>query len=86
MILKTVVFFSFISFLLLFSVQAQDGYRRNKDADVTHYVFDLSLNDEDQMIIGEAEIQVAFRRVTDTFALDLVGKTGDFGMELLEVL
>ena len=86
MILKKVVFFSFFSFLLLFSVQAQDGYRRNKDADVTHYVFTLSLNDDDQSIIGEAEIQVAFKRVTDTLALDLVGKTGDFGMELLGVL
>jgi len=68
------------------SVYAQDSYQRNDNADVQHYKFDLSLNDESNEISGQTQITVNFEKVTDTFAIDLIGKSEGFGMELLEVL
>ena len=63
----------------------QDGYPRNESADVKHYVFDLSLNDLNNEIVGESSITVGFDNEVKDFALDLVGKSGEFGMELTGV-
>ena len=77
-----------LSFLLLpiAAMNAQDTYKRNKDADVQHYRFDLTVNDVSNEIIGQSFIKVKFEKEIDTFALDLIGKSNDFGMEILEVL
>ena len=64
----------------------QDVYQRNYDADVQHYLFNLSLNDDTNEIIGEAEVSVEFLKTIDTFNLDLIGKNGTYGMEIIEVL
>ncbi|MCA0933070.1 M1 family metallopeptidase [Lutimonas saemankumensis] len=84
------IFRSFIAiFLLLFtinSVLAQDAYQKNKSADVLHYCFQLSLNDASNVIEGKAEIKVNFTKDVEEFNLDLVGKSGEYGMELIQVL
>ena len=67
------------------SVFAQDTYKRNISADVQHYVFSLSLNDNNNEITGESLITVNLENTTDTFALDLIGRSGNFGMELTGV-
>ena len=63
----------------------QDTYQRNTSADVQDYIFSLTLNDETNEIFGEAIINVDFKNEVNTFALDLIGKTGVFGMELTGV-
>ena len=80
------LFFIILSILLVTSAMAQDVYERSPDADVQHYLFNLSLNDETNEIIGEAEISVEFSKSTSIFKLDLIGKTGIYGMEVIEVL
>ncbi|MEP5611359.1 MAG: M1 family aminopeptidase [Cyclobacteriaceae bacterium] len=73
--------------LLLFSFisLAQDVYERNTSANVQGYVFSLILNDENNKIEGEAIVTVELDTEAETFALDLVGKSGEFGMEISEV-
>jgi len=79
-------YFLWLSLFVYTAVSAQDTYKRNTNADVQHYVFSLSLNDFNNEIIGEAEIDVDFKKATDTFALDLITKKGSYGMEVTEVL
>ncbi|UCE94240.1 MAG: M1 family metallopeptidase, partial [Flavobacteriaceae bacterium] len=77
------------TFLLLFTVNSvlgQDTYQKNKSADVLHYCFQLSLNDASNVIQGKAEIKVSFAEDVEEFSLDLVGKSGKYGMELIHVL
>lgn len=83
---KPHLLFILLSILLSPFAKAQDVYERNNDADVQHYLFSLSLNDDTNEIIGEAEINVKFKKVVETFNLDLIGKSGLYGMEILEVL
>lgn len=73
-------------FFAIVSGYAQDVYERNELADVKKYVFNLSVNDESNEVIGVAEILVDFKVKLDTFKLDLVGKNGLYGMKLTEVL
>ena len=83
---KQYLFFIILGIFLVTSAMAQDVYQRSLDADVQHYLFNLSLNDNTNEIIGEAEISVEFKKSTDIFNLDLIGKTAVYGMEVIEVL
>jgi aminopeptidase N len=65
---------------------AQDLYPKNEQVDIQNYIFGLSLNDENNEIKGEAEITVSFKSEAVPFALDLIQKSGEFGMEVTEVL
>ncbi|WP_231562596.1 M1 family metallopeptidase [Muricauda sp. MAR_2010_75] len=65
---------------------AQDAYPKNENVDVQHYVFGLSLTDASNKIQGETQVTVSFKEKAVPFALDLVGKSGEFGMEVTEVL
>lgn len=76
----------FTAVCLLFNpVNAQDIYKRNASADVQHYIFNLSLSDKNNEISGEALVTVNFDKLKDTFALDLMAKSGNYGMEVTEV-
>ncbi len=66
MILKFTQNFLLI-FLCVSSVHAQDSYKRNDNADVQHYRFDLALNDDSNEISGQTYITVNFEKVTDLF-------------------
>ena len=71
--------------LLVNSLYAQDTYERNTTVDVQHYIFNLSLNDGNNEISGEALVTVNFDKLKDTFALDLIAKSDNYGMEVTEV-
>lgn len=76
---------SFIFFIFLtigLCAKAQDTYQRNTSADVQGYVFGLILNDESNTIKGEAEITVDFKKEVTPFALDLIAKSGAYGMSV----
>ncbi|PIF01146.1 MAG: metallopeptidase [Maribacter sp.] len=66
-------------------ISAQDLYPKNGTVDVHDYIFNLSLNDENNNIKGEAIINVMFKSGVDRFVLDLIGKSGDYGMEVTAV-
>lgn len=63
----------------------QDTYKRNTSVDIQHYTFKLLLNDTTNQIIGEAQINVDFKKEIGEFALDLIGKTDTYGMEVIGV-
>lgn len=63
----------------------QDVYEKNLSADVQNYVFSLKLNDDNNKIEGEASITVNFDSKIETFALDLIGQSGAYGMEVRSV-
>ncbi len=65
---------------------AQDIYQRNSSADVQGYVFALTLNDANNQIKGETEISVTFGEAINEFTLDLIAKTGEYGMTVDKVL
>jgi len=71
-----------ISFLIGQFSNAQDTYARNTSADVSSYVFNLSLNDSDNSIDGEALVTVDFKAEVNEFSLDLISKSEKYGMEL----
>ena len=71
--------------LLIETGYAQDAYQRNLFADVQHYVFSLALNDNSNEIFGESLITVNLENTTHPFVLDLIGKSGQYGMELTGV-
>jgi len=67
---------------------AADDYPRDWDVDVEHYRFHLTLNDDSNVIEGDAEITVRFARAgIGEFFLDLVGRDPQdgSGMEVLTV-
>lgn len=53
--------------------------------DVQHYRFNLTLKDDTDRIEGLAEITLRFKQASNSFALDLTGKTKDKGMEVSTV-
>lgn len=75
-------------FLLLFVVflNAQDQYLKNESVDVTGYVFNLFLNDDNNEIKGDAQITIDFKNEVDQFSLDLIGKSGTYGMNVTQVM
>ncbi len=74
-----------VTLLGISKVYTQDVYVRNESADVQHYVFNLTLNDESNEINGEALITVDFKADAENFSLDLIKKNNEFGMELTGV-
>ena len=61
---------------LCMGVQAQRNYS-HPSIDVLHYTFSLALNDENNMIKGEAIISVLFLQPVSGFDLDLVKKNNN---------
>jgi len=82
---KAYLIITAIVFLFFNSTYAQDDYKRNESADVQSYVFNISLNDANNEIKGESLITVEFKNEVEKFSLDLIGKSGDYGMELTGV-
>ena len=83
--LKKYIWIAFLLFLGILNLDAQDLYPKNEAVDVLDYTFNLSLYDTDDEIRGEALIQVAFKNEVKEFVLDLIGKSGMFGMEVTGV-
>ena len=79
-------YFLLLTFLFIGNLlNAQDTYQRNTSADVQSYIFNLSLNDDNNEIKGEAELAVDFKNEVSEFALDLIAKSETYGMEITGV-
>lgn len=67
--------------------QESDGYPRIAEIDILHYRFELELNDENDMIKGQAHIDLVLRDAVSEFGLDLVSSNGKGkGMEVSSVV
>jgi aminopeptidase N len=68
----------FISFclLLLPKIVLADDYPVNKNIDIKHYAFHLTLSDVNDEIVGNSQITVLFKKAgIQSFRLDLINKT-----------
>lgn len=74
-----------VSFAGITKVFTQDTYDRNLLADVKHYVFNLSLNDDNDKIKGETLVTVDFKEGANSFSLDLIKKSENYGMQVSAV-
>lgn len=84
--LKASIVFGLIILLSATKLFSQDVYNRNSSADVQEYIFALSLNDDNNQIKGEAEITVDFKNEVNEFFLDLMAKSGDYGMTIDKII
>ena len=78
--------FYLIFLLSVCNAFAQVQYTKNVGADVQKYIFNLALNDATNQIEGEAQIKVKVDKNTNSFTLDLIEKSGDYGMVVSSVL
>jgi aminopeptidase N len=84
----TIKIHKLFTLILLFYINvnsAQDTYKKSESANVKHYIFNLSLNDDNNKIIGESVITVDFDENTEQFSLDLISKSGVYGMTVTGV-
>jgi aminopeptidase N len=71
-------------FFALVCAASADTYPRQPDVDAVHYVFRLTLGDENDEIAGEADVDMRFTREGVTqFALDLASASSGKGMTVL---
>ena len=76
-----------IAFFILdhFILTAQDVYERQESVDVKSYVFNLKLSDETNVIKGEALVTADFNNPSKQLTLDLIKKSGLYGMTITGV-
>lgn len=83
-IIKNILFA--ISLFLLPNLAWADDYPVNKNIDIKHYAFYLTLSDDTDAIFGNAKINILFKNHgTQSFRLDLINKTPERqgkGMEI----
>lgn len=85
MAISTKAIYAIVLFLLCIPLSAQDTYVRNEAADVLDYVFGLTLHDDNNEIKGEALITVEFQNKKEPIRLDLIAKSGKYGMTVTSV-
>ncbi|MCB0653846.1 MAG: M1 family metallopeptidase [Saprospiraceae bacterium] len=84
---KKIISGFFCLFLSIGVVLAQNHLPRFEQIDVLHYIFQLELSDENDIIKGKANVTIHFLKDSDAFALDLASKTStNAGMEVSTVL
>jgi len=85
--MKSLIFWIFSLVLCPFFISAQSpAYNPQINTlDVQHYRFNLTLKDDTDRIEGLAEITLRFKKASNSFALDLVNKNKDKGMEVSAV-
>ncbi len=68
------------------AVVAQNSIPRLQQLDVQHYIFNLELSDESDLIKGEAVVRLRYLQDVEALQLDLVGPQGDGkGMSVISV-
>lgn len=63
--------------LLVIPAHSKDPYPVNKNLDIQHYVFNLEVNDANDVLIGKSEITFRLSGNTPYFEIDLTGKKPD---------
>ncbi|GAA4280457.1 M1 family metallopeptidase [Gaetbulibacter aestuarii] len=83
-ILKKILL-SLAGILQVYFLSAQDLYKRQPLANVQAYDFHVTLNDSTNVIQGEALVTVDLKAEANSFSLDLIKKTGLYGMTVTGV-
>src|SRR5262245_11987785 len=75
-----------LGFLTFAPPAVADNYPRQPGVDVVHYVFRLSLSDDNNEIIGESTAEIRFvRNDVSEVSLDLASASNGKGMTVAEV-
>ena len=70
--------FTLAALFLIPTITKADSYPINKNIDIKHYAFELSLSDNKDEIIGTTKITITFNQAgVENFRLDLINKTLD---------
>jgi len=70
--------FTIAALILIPTITKADSYPINKNIDIKHYAFELSLSDNNDEIIGTTKITITFKQAgVENFRLDLINKTLD---------
>jgi len=88
LILENIIMKQFFLFLWCTAgvALASDPYPKNPAIDVTHYVFQLEVNDNNDRIEGMASVTILFKNTISEFELDLVNKDASGkGMEVKSI-
>ena len=64
----------------------QDVYAKNDLIDIKHYTFNLTLQDESDVIYGQTYITFDAEPNASTASFDLIQKSGKYGMEIMSVI
>lgn len=76
-------YFFIISLLTSTSISAQNHHTRFEAIDVKHYRFEIAVNDSNNIIYGQAEISILFKKNAAFFELDLIQKNQENGFGML---
>jgi aminopeptidase N len=71
---KRFIIFLIFSFSLFSCALAQDDYLRQNEIDILHYSFKITLEDSQDLILGETTLKIKFKDKVKAFYLDLVKK------------
>ena len=75
---KIFILFTLAALFLIPTITKADSYPINKNIDIKHYAFELSLSDNKDEIIGTTKITITFNQAgVENFRLDLINKTLD---------
>ncbi len=75
---KIISLFTVAALFLIPTITKADSYPINKNIDIKHYAFELSLSDNNDEIIGTTKITITFKQAgVENFRLDLINKTLD---------
>ncbi len=75
-----------LAILLVISAKAKDPYPVNKNLDVLHYVFNLEVNDANDVLSGKSEITFRLTGNSSYFEIDLTSKKPDgTGMQVDQI-
>lgn len=77
--MKTIPLFLFaVSFLILPPLLSADTYPINRNIDIKHYSFEITVSDTSDEIIGTTQITILFKNAgVNSFRLDLINKAED---------
>jgi len=73
-----IIFLALITTISFFTdLQAQKHYERLAKIDIENYQFNISINDNNDVIQGSALVTVHFKKDIDSFQLDLINESAD---------
>ena len=86
-IIRSYQFFLLLIGIHIIPLAAQDHHDRYEDIDILNYHFEINLADSVDLIRGETQMNILFKKEVDRFYLDLTNRDDKgVGMVIQEVL
>jgi len=75
--MKKLLFATILAFTILTCLQGQNHHERLAKIDIVSYQFNLTINDNNDVIIGTSFVTVNFKKDIENFTLDLLNKNDE---------